>query len=103
MKTEKVYNMPDSGGTTVKITVFAAGFIFFEFVGLPCQLRAYADELACRELPKTEGEALVEIKCCAKKSSVPLWKLRMFQRDATELMSLIQWQEDALKDVIRTD
>ncbi|XBS71176.1 hypothetical protein ABK905_09540 [Acerihabitans sp. KWT182] len=96
MKIEKFYSIPGNNDVTAKVTIFFTGFVYIEFIGMQCQLRAHADELVCRTLTDVDRQHEAELKCCSKTSSVPLWKLQLFRQDAAELMSLIQWREHTL-------
>lgn len=96
MKIEKFYTIPGNTDVTLKVTIFFSGFVYLEFLGMQCQLRAHADELQCIPFTDIEHSNETELKCCSKKSSVPLWKLHLYQQDAAELMSLIQWREHTL-------
>lgn len=96
VKIEKFYNLPGNSDITIKVTIFFTGFIYIEFLGMQCQLRAHADELRCIPFGDMEHQNEIELKCCSKKSTVPCWKLNIYQQDATELMSLIQWHEHTL-------
>lgn len=98
MKIEKFYPIPGNLAVTAKVTIFFTGFVYIEFIGMHCQLRAHADELECRSFTDADRQNETELKCCLKKSRVPLWKLCLFQRDAAELMSLIQWRQHNLND-----
>jgi len=96
VKIEKFYTIPGNHDVTAKVTIFFTGFVYIELIGMHCQLRAHADELECRSFTDVDRQSETELKCCSKKSTVPLWKLSLFQQDAVELMSLIQWREHTL-------